>query len=101
MDTPTGCHYITEITLKTRLTFPKRQILDFSKLKEFADENFKLDENDRKFFKELENTVGKGEINQGLFGKALNTIQPINQPAWVVRLESQGMHVNEYVYCQL
>ena len=42
--------------------FPKRQILDSSKLKEFADKNFKLDENGRKFFKQLENTVGKGEI---------------------------------------
>ena len=75
-------------------TFPKRQILDFSKLKEFADENFELDENGRKFFKRVENTVGKGEIaryeqfllfprcfqkiytaarkNQGLFGKGLS-----------------------------
>ena len=42
--------------------FPKRQILDFSKLKEFADDNFKFDESDRKFSKWLENTVGKGEI---------------------------------------
>ena len=29
--------------------FPKRQILDFIKLKEFADDNFKFDENGRKF----------------------------------------------------
>ena len=42
--------------------FPKRQILDSSKLKEFADDNFKFDENDRKFSKRVENTVGKGEI---------------------------------------
>ena len=42
--------------------FPKRQILDSSKLKEFADDNFKMDENGRKFPKRLENTVGKGEI---------------------------------------
>ena len=28
--------------------FPKRQILDSSKLKEFADNNFKFDENGRK-----------------------------------------------------
>ena len=40
----------------------KRQFLDSSKLKEFADDNFKLDENGRKFFKSVENTVGKGEI---------------------------------------
>ena len=33
-----------------------------SKLKEFADDNFKFDENGRKLFKRVENTVGKGEI---------------------------------------
>ena len=27
-----------------------------------ADDNFKFDENSRKFFKQVENTVGKGEI---------------------------------------
>ena len=42
--------------------FPKRQILDSSKLKEFADNNLKFDEKGRKFFKLVENTVGKGEI---------------------------------------
>ena len=42
--------------------FSKRQILDSSKLKEFEDDNFKFDENGRKFFKWVENTVGKGEI---------------------------------------
>ena len=40
----------------------RRQILDSSKLKEFADDIFKLDENGRKLSKRLENTVGKGEI---------------------------------------
>ena len=70
--------------------FLKRQILDSSKLKEFADDNFTVDENCRKFSEQVENTVGKGEIahyeqfllfpsvfkrlvlqtkNQGLFGK--------------------------------
>ena len=43
-------------------SFPKRQILDFSKLKEFADDNFEFDENRRKFSKPVENTVGKGKI---------------------------------------
>ena len=42
--------------------FPKRQILDSFKLKEFAGDNFKFDENGRKFLKQVENTVGKGEI---------------------------------------
>ena len=40
----------------------KRQILDSSKLKEFADDNFEFDENGKKFSKCAENTVGKGEI---------------------------------------
>ena len=40
----------------------RRQILDSSKLKEFADDNFKFDENERKLSKRVENTVGKGEI---------------------------------------
>ena len=38
------------------------QILDSFKLKDFADDNFKFDENGRKFSKRVENTVGKGEI---------------------------------------
>ena len=42
--------------------FPKRQILDPSKLEEFTDNNFQFDENGRKFSKQLENTVVKGEI---------------------------------------
>ena len=42
--------------------FPKRKILDSSKLKEFAEDNFKFDENGKKFSKQVENTVGKGEI---------------------------------------
>ena len=73
--------------------FPKQQILDSTELKEIADDNFKFDDNGRKFSKGVENTVGKGEIaryeqcllfptvfsrlvlqarkNQGLFGKGL------------------------------
>ena len=42
--------------------FPKKQILDSSKLKEFADDNFKFDENCKKLSKLVENTEGKGEI---------------------------------------
>ena len=37
-------------------------MLDSSKLKEFADDNFKFDEISRKFSKRVENTEGKGEI---------------------------------------
>ena len=65
------------------LILPKQQIVDFSKLKEFADDIFKFDEKGKKFSKQVENTVGKREIacyedfycrqvkNQGLFGKGL------------------------------
>ena len=38
------------------------KILDSSKLKEFANNNFTLDENGRKLSKRVENTMGKGEI---------------------------------------
>ena len=40
----------------------RRHILDSSKLKEFADDNFKFDKNGRKLSKRVENIVGKGEI---------------------------------------
>ena len=40
----------------------KQQILDSSILKEFADNNFKVDENGRKFSKYIGNTVGKEAI---------------------------------------
>ena len=35
---------------------------DSSKLKEFADDNFKFYENGGKFSQKVENSVGKGEI---------------------------------------
>ena len=37
-------------------------MLDSAKLKDFANNNLKLEENGRKLFKPVENTVGKGEI---------------------------------------
>ena len=40
----------------------RRQILDSSNLKEFADDSFKFDKNGRKLSKWVENTVGKGGI---------------------------------------
>ena len=42
--------------------FPNDKFFDSFKLKDFADDNFKFDENGRKFAKGVENTVGKGEI---------------------------------------
>ena len=41
---------------------PDDKFLDSSKLKELTDDNFKFDENGRKLSKQVENTVGKGEI---------------------------------------
>ena len=42
--------------------FTKHQVLDSSKLKEFADDNIIFDENSIKLSKWIENTEGKGEI---------------------------------------
>ena len=42
--------------------FPKRQILDSFKTKDFADDNLKFVENGRKFSELVENAVGKGLI---------------------------------------
>ena len=50
------------LSMNHALPIPKQQILDSSKLKEFADDNFKFDESERKLFKHVKNTVGKGEI---------------------------------------
>ena len=44
------------------LTLSQTPNSDFSKLKEFADDNFEFDVNNRKFSKWIENTLGKGEI---------------------------------------
>ena len=41
---------------------PDDKFLDSSKLREFADNNFKFDKNGRKLSERVENTVGKGEI---------------------------------------
>ena len=43
---------------------PDKKNLDSSKLKEFADDNFKFDENGRNLSKQVEYTVEKGEIAQ-------------------------------------
>ena len=61
ISTEKGINPVT-ITIITPLLITRRQILDSSKLKEFADDNFKFDKNGRKLSKWVENTVGKGEI---------------------------------------
>ena len=53
---------LTTSTLKVSYPITRRQSLDPSKLKELADDNFKFDEIGRKLSKQVENTVGKGEI---------------------------------------
>ena len=87
-------HAKTKACLGKVLSFPKQQILASSKLKVFADDNFNIYENGRKISKQVENTLGKGEIacyeqfllypqcflktyhadtkNKGLFGKGLS-----------------------------
>ena len=45
--------------------------LDSTKLEDFADDNFKFNENGRKLSKPVENTVGKGEIACYVFSKGL------------------------------
>ena len=51
-----------KINVSEKLKFPKRQILDSSKLKEFAEDNFRFDDSDRMFSKWVEYSLGKGEI---------------------------------------
>ena len=50
------------IILNSLLPITRQQILDSSKLKEFADDNLKFDKNGRKLSRWVENTVGKGKI---------------------------------------
>ena len=52
-------HQPFEIVVFESLLITKRQILDSSKLNEFADNNLKLDVNGRKLSKQVENTAGK------------------------------------------
>ena len=44
------------------LTLSTRQVLDSFKLNELADYNFKFEENEKKFCKKVQNTVGKGAV---------------------------------------
>ena len=55
-----NCHNFTGFSF-LYLTLSQTINLDASKLKEFADDNFRFDENCRKFFQRVENNVRKGE----------------------------------------
>ena len=57
-----SCAMLWQCIFLMHLLCTKRQILDSSKLKDFADDNFKLDENGGIFFKWIENTVGKEKM---------------------------------------
>ena len=62
---PFSFYIATNVIFKSKKlinSLPNDKFSDSSKLKEFADDNFKFDENGRKFCKRVENTVGKGEI---------------------------------------
>ena len=51
-----------DLTTKRVLTHYQTTNFRVFQTKEFADDNFKFDENGRKLSKWVENTVGKGEI---------------------------------------
>ena len=54
---------VVQLQINLKLNpLPDDKILDRSKLKQSAGDNFRFDENSRKFYKRVENTVGKGEI---------------------------------------
>ena len=67
----------------------RRQILDSSKLKEFADDNFKFDENGRKLSKWVENICGEKEKLLVTSNFSLWTISPFFHSVFK-RLVSQG-----------
>ena len=73
----------------------RRQILDCTKLKDFADDNFKFDETSRKLFKPVENTVGKGEIARFeqflLFPQCFQKAYMYSQGVGVKRCHCVGM----------
>ena len=60
------CYYHFKINHINKLfliiSLPNDKFYTLQKLKEFADDNFRFDETGGKFFKRVENTVGKEEI---------------------------------------
>ena len=105
---------VSSLIYTVKISFPKKktpQILDSSKLKKFADNNFKFYENDRQFSKIIVYFMGKREItcyeqflffpqcfqktnvmqickNKGLFGKGLNVFAMFE----TVRLQVMSLH---------
>ena len=60
---PTASRFFLFIYFFYCSPFPERQIIDYSKLKEFVGDNFKFDENGRDLSKGDKNTFGKGKID--------------------------------------
>ena len=58
----TNKHFLLIPHFQHFLTLTRQQILEWSKLKQSADDNFKFDKNSKKFSIPVENTVGKEEI---------------------------------------
>ena len=54
-----SCSAICKAVTRFFFSITTQQILDSSKLKDFADNNFKFDKNGTKLSKQVENTVGK------------------------------------------
>ena len=80
---------------------PDDKILDWSKLKQFADYNFKFDENSKKFSKRVENSVGQGEnarYEQFLLSHSVFK-RLASQGRQKVSLCGNGLKVDEYGIC--
>ena len=87
---------MVKVALNTIQSFnplPDDKILDRSILKRSADDNFKFDENSRKFSKRVENTVAKGEIAR--YEQFLLFLQCFQKPCFPG--ESKGVIVWEWV----
>ena len=103
-------HWATRPGQITCSAFSKRQNSDSSKLKEFAEDKFKYDENGWKLSKMLENAVGKWEIarykrlelqthkNKGLFGKWLTHYHTIPHFG-AIKIYSCGKHCIKWKNC--
>ena len=83
--------------------FPKRQILDASKLKDFADGNFKFYENGRKFSKRVENTVELERRNCSL--QAISSFPTVLFKRLVLRTRKNkgliGKRLNYQNFCEI
>ena len=73
--------------------FPKQQILDPSKLKVFADDNFERDENGRKFPKRVENLM----FSKDLHCRHVKTRACLRKAYWVTSFVPGSPHCCRHV----